>query len=392
VINCNVFLKSLKDNIAGELPYNVKQSADEHMNTCSNCKKIYDEQLKIYGLLKSTVANTPVEFSSSRNEILNRIDKNRYSKKLLNKVSFSFRRNSLKYAISGIALILFVYSSPYIYNNLKVSKSIETSSENTTKQNKLNIIKEIEYVSLLQEGPVNGAFLDKVIFADKDKALTARIKDSILSGTVIEDISTPSQSPTPLIIGIKQKDGSYVEGEYKDGNIIFYKPVKVAIKTNGSLAPLIQDFKSRKLNTIAQDMKYSGQVRNNNIIIERTNIWSLGAEDPVFKDFKGSDKKPSEYEDELIKEAISLGINKNKLRNALIKAKQYKNENENNFRTQYPVIIDTGTYRDKACFILTFTWEMDTLITNESKVQNLGHVFTIILDEDGNEIAYSTCS
>jgi hypothetical protein len=60
-------------------------------------------------------------------------------------------------------------------------------------------------------------------------------------------------------------------------------------------------------------------------------------------------------------------------------------------RRHYPVIIDTGTFRDKACFIFAFTWETDTLKTDQSKVQNLGHVFTVILDEEGNEVAYSTC-
>jgi hypothetical protein len=386
MINCKVFLKTLKDYIAGELAGDSKRLSEEHINTCSSCKNIYDEQLEIYKLLQSAAANIPTEFSSSRNEILNRIDKTRYNKRLPNKASFFFKRNSLRGAVSGIALILFMYSIPYIYSNLKVSSHIETSSENNVKQNNLDIIKDIEYVSLLQEGVVEGAFLDKVIFSDKDKTLTDKIKDCILSGSVIEDISMSSESTNPLIIGIKQKDGSYIEGEYKAGNVIFYKPVKVVVKTNGNLDPLIEDFKSRKLNAAAQDIKHLGQVRNNNIIIERTKISSY-SNDPVFENFKGSDKKPVEYEQALIEEAVTLGIDEKKLSNALKKAKQYKN----NIKTQYPVIIDTGTYRDKKCFILTFTWESMLPNASQNSVQNLGHVFTVILDEDGNEVAYLTC-
>ncbi|MBL4935932.1 hypothetical protein JK636_09185 [Clostridium sp. YIM B02515] len=297
-----------------------------------------------------------------------------------------YKRNLLVCLVVSIVLVLIMSAAHYFNNKLKPTSTPAVSHENNIKPNKLDIIKDIEYIALLQEGDIKGVYLDRIIFSNKDRELTDKIKNSILSGTVIENTDAVQESSNPLIIGIKQKDGNYLEGEYKDGRINFYKPFKTTVKTSSSFEDIIQEFKARKLSTEPQEINYLGQVRNNKIVVERSKAFSYG-NDSVFEKFKGSDKKPAEYEQELIDKAVELGMDEKKLSNALKKAKQYKN----NIKTQYPVIINTGVYRDKPCFILTFTWETANIGINPNKVQNLGHIFTVILDEEGNEICYSTC-
>ena len=284
-----------------------------------------------------------------------------------------------------LVLVLLVFMVPFIVNYLPNHNQPDTLAQSPNIEKQPISIKDIEYVLLDQKGAVKGAYFDNVIFTDKDKNLVDDIKTFILEGKVIENVELTDEAYNPIIIGIKQKDGSYYEGEYKENKILFYKPSIITIQTDERLECIIKDYQVRKLHTESQVIKYTGQVRNNDLIIGRTLVGSY-TDDPVFKNFKGSDKSPEEYEKSLIKDAVELGIDGIKLKSSLDKAKEYKG----NIKSQYPVIIETGTYRDKACFILTFTWGMDMDYKNE-KVQHLGHIFTVIFDEDGKEIAYSSC-
>jgi hypothetical protein len=110
-MNCNIFKKRLEDYILGDISEGLKSSLEEHMEKCESCKRLYDEEVKIDLDFKTVLSIEGIKFNSSRNNIINSIDKNRYSKKASNKIFYSFRRHKskyLSYAVAAIAMLVFI--------------------------------------------------------------------------------------------------------------------------------------------------------------------------------------------------------------------------------------------------------------------------------------------
>ena len=110
-MNCNIFKKRLEDYILGDISEDLKSSLEEHMEKCESCRRIYDDEVKIDTDFKTVLSIEGIKFNSSRTNIINSIDKNRYSKKASNKIFYSFRRHKskyLSYAVAAIAMLVFI--------------------------------------------------------------------------------------------------------------------------------------------------------------------------------------------------------------------------------------------------------------------------------------------
>jgi len=110
-MNCNIFEKRLEDYMLGDISEDLKSSLDEHMEKCESCRRLYDEGVKIDTDFKTVLSIEGIKFNSSRTNIINSIDKNRYSKKASNKIFYSFRRHKskyLSYAVAAIAMFVFI--------------------------------------------------------------------------------------------------------------------------------------------------------------------------------------------------------------------------------------------------------------------------------------------
>jgi len=118
-MNCSVFSKSLKDFIAGELFEENDDMMAKHMNNCEKCKKLYDDQNTVYQSINSMAFIKNTTFSSSREGILGMIDKTRYSKKVINKINFFMKKNSLRYAIGSVAVIAIMFFGFFSVNHFK---------------------------------------------------------------------------------------------------------------------------------------------------------------------------------------------------------------------------------------------------------------------------------
>jgi hypothetical protein len=137
----------------------------------------------------------------------------------------------------------------------------------------------------------------------------------------------------------------------------------------------------------SDDIQYEaeGQVRNNRIEASSKNTVNLFWNDPVFKGFKDTGKLYGEYEQQLLNEAKAIGIDTAKLTKALDTAMALKD-----CKTLiYPVVIETGKYNNRDCFILVFTWEFKDMVKGQKTVKPLGHIFIAAIEADSQEVIAS---
>ena len=118
-MNCRGFSKSLKDFIAGELFEEADDKMVKHMSKCEKCKKLYSDEITVYKSINSMASIQNATFNSSREEILRMIDKTRYSKKVINKINFFMKKNSLRYVVGSVAVIAIMFFGFYSANHFK---------------------------------------------------------------------------------------------------------------------------------------------------------------------------------------------------------------------------------------------------------------------------------
>lgn len=128
-MNCDIVRKRLFDFIEGSVSNDLHEAIENHLNTCDNCRKIYEEEKELDELIKASLNTEHIEFKSSRAEIMKSIDKNRYSKSPWNKLRFHFKRYNKQYLASAACLIFFLVISPLIKNQYNRLDKPEGASE-----------------------------------------------------------------------------------------------------------------------------------------------------------------------------------------------------------------------------------------------------------------------
>lgn len=113
MISCSIFKKKLNDYLYDYLADDFKMSMEQHIRGCRSCCRLYEQELQINNIFKDNVNIENIRFKSSREDIIRNIDKNRYSKKLSNKLYYSLRKNITAYAAS--VFIIFAAASGGIY-------------------------------------------------------------------------------------------------------------------------------------------------------------------------------------------------------------------------------------------------------------------------------------
>lgn len=138
-MNCNIFKKGLDDYIQENISNDLKIALEKHMDECESCRRLYEEEVKIDRDFKMVLSIDGIKFNSSRNSIINSIDKNRYSKKTSNKMLYNFKKYKnryLSYAVAVIAMIVFIPMS------LKGFYGAKTNSAPSTKDTAIYETKE----------------------------------------------------------------------------------------------------------------------------------------------------------------------------------------------------------------------------------------------------------
>ncbi|MGH4120616.1 DUF4652 domain-containing protein [Clostridium sp.] len=116
-MNCNIFKNRLEDYVLGNISNDLKIALENHMDGCESCRLMYEEESRIDSSFKMALSIQGIEFNSSRTNIINAIDKNRYSKKTSNKILYNFKRYKNKYLSYAVAVIAMIVFIPILLNN-----------------------------------------------------------------------------------------------------------------------------------------------------------------------------------------------------------------------------------------------------------------------------------
>ena len=118
-MDCNVFKKRLYDYLEDNITHDMKSAMEKHIEECENCREIYNKEREIDEEFKSVFNIDGIEFSSSRADIMKKIDRNRYSKSKTNKLMFFIKKNRYKYMSAVAAAAVLLIFVPFITRNIK---------------------------------------------------------------------------------------------------------------------------------------------------------------------------------------------------------------------------------------------------------------------------------
>ncbi|GFP77803.1 DUF4652 domain-containing protein [Clostridium fungisolvens] len=105
-MNCDSFGKKLDLYVENQLQKEMKKLMDEHVIECESCRKLYEEEKELDDILSKSLSFEDVDFKSSRVEIINSIDKNRYKKGYKNNIKYHFIKNRSRYAIAASFVVM----------------------------------------------------------------------------------------------------------------------------------------------------------------------------------------------------------------------------------------------------------------------------------------------
>ncbi len=129
-MNCSTFRKHMNEYLNNELFLEVSEAMDDHLKSCSECRRLHDEELYIDKLFKSALEEENISFRRSRGEIINSIDKKRYSKSPINKLKFSLAKNKVRLsaALLAASFLLFILNSNVLNFSLSIDGSTVSNS------------------------------------------------------------------------------------------------------------------------------------------------------------------------------------------------------------------------------------------------------------------------
>jgi len=119
VVDCNVFKKRLYDYLEDNITHDMKSAMEKHMEECENCREIYNREKEIDEEFRSVFNIDGIDFSSSRADIMKKIDRNRYSKSKTNKLMFFIKKNRYKYMSAVAAAAVLLIFVPIVARNSK---------------------------------------------------------------------------------------------------------------------------------------------------------------------------------------------------------------------------------------------------------------------------------
>jgi hypothetical protein len=135
-MNCYSFKKKLDLYLEGELQKDIKASMDKHISQCEQCRKIYEEEKEMEELLSKALSFEKIDFKSSRNEIINSIDKDKYKKGYKSNVKFHFIKNKKLYVMAASFLLILIMI-PFVKGDISVFRN-ENKSVKSDFSNEIN--------------------------------------------------------------------------------------------------------------------------------------------------------------------------------------------------------------------------------------------------------------
>lgn len=140
-MNCSEFELILPDFLEGELGGYGNSEALSHIKECKKCNEMIEEIITIRRQLSSSFDYSNVNFRSSKNQIIDSIDKNKYTRKKLNLARNVAIITSIAAMVIGV-VTFSEYIKNYLIGNIRVESINNIGSrkdEKSLMKGKLNI-------------------------------------------------------------------------------------------------------------------------------------------------------------------------------------------------------------------------------------------------------------
>lgn len=134
-MNCNLFKKRLYDFLEDNLSYDLRKAMLEHLKDCEACNALYKEELEVDETLKAGLIVDTQGFRSSRNHILDNIDKNRYGVSPIKRFIKHFKNYIGTYTSLVAVIVVFAFLIPYVRTHefLGVRKTANSPTAQSSK-------------------------------------------------------------------------------------------------------------------------------------------------------------------------------------------------------------------------------------------------------------------
>jgi hypothetical protein len=130
-MNCRIFDRRLLDYINGELSLAQEEEMKIHTDECVKCRKSWEENIKIYDIMKKCSGNNLNGYRSLSGDIMNRIDDKRYNTGIHKRLLFGFRRISLFHSITAGVITVALFSGVYFAYRYNFLSYIGLSNPNS---------------------------------------------------------------------------------------------------------------------------------------------------------------------------------------------------------------------------------------------------------------------
>ncbi len=172
MMNCDLFKNKILEYIHGTLSEDDDREMENHISSCESCRSLYEEELALEDAFTDVFSIDEIEFKSSKEAIMNSIDKNKYKNTINNKLHYSFKKHSKKYIGVAAALLIGIFMIPVVFKGNSKKSEIMTKSaaeeyssfqENSTtedsnignKESKDKSFKALENISLFNMNEVD---------------------------------------------------------------------------------------------------------------------------------------------------------------------------------------------------------------------------------------------
>lgn len=91
-MNCKIFIDNLEKYVLDDLCDDLKIKMEEHMKVCSHCRELYEEEILFEQAMEEALNFDDVAFRSQKNNIMAKIDKEKYKKDVIMKTKVDTRR------------------------------------------------------------------------------------------------------------------------------------------------------------------------------------------------------------------------------------------------------------------------------------------------------------
>lgn len=123
-VKCKTFRDHMYEYMEGDLSRDMEKSMDMHKEQCMKCREVFEEEKAMDDTFKRAFDNTYIEFDSTRNSVLESIDRNKYSNKNGNKLYYKFCKSFKSYGAIVAMIIGMLILAPFIKNLFSTSSEI----------------------------------------------------------------------------------------------------------------------------------------------------------------------------------------------------------------------------------------------------------------------------